>query len=132
MLRPIFDALSPQDRQNASLLYIENKTGLRRRMLKPSPLIPRTYTFSVLKSSLHWCKSYFKSHFYSTGVCSDYGKKTLLFWFGISALSSCVINTCFVLFKRKEGPQQINSAFLTAQGKLIHRCLRVKSNNGKS
>ena len=70
----------------------------------------------------------FKVHWSMFGLW----QKTPLFWFGISAFSSCVINTCFVLFKRKEWPQQINSAFLNAQGRLIHRCLRVKSNNGKS
>ena len=30
-----------------------------------------------------------------------------------------------VLFKQKEGRQQISYAFLTAQGRLIHRCLRL-------
>ena len=29
----------------------------------------------VRNSSLHWCTSYFKSHFYTSGVYSDYGKK---------------------------------------------------------
>ena len=39
----------------------------------------------------------------------------------IPPLSSYVINIRFIIFKRREGPQHISSAFLTAQGRLIHR-----------
>ena len=34
----------------------------------------------------------------------------------IPPLSSYVINICFVLFKQREGPQHISSAFLAVQG----------------
>ena len=43
----------------------------------------------------------------------------------IPLLSSHVINICSVLFKRRECPEHISSAFLTAQGRLIHRYLRL-------
>ena len=48
-------------------------------------------------SSLHCCFSYFLCHFCSTGVYSDYNKKTPLFWFLFPLMSSIF----FVLFKRE-------------------------------
>ena len=39
--------------------------------------------------------------------------------------SSYVIDIRFILFKKWEGPQHISSAFLTTQGRLNHRYLRL-------
>ena len=41
--------------------------------------------------------------------------------------SSYVIDICFVLFKKKEGPQHISSAFLTVQGRLNQQRLTYKT-----
>ena len=67
-----------------------------------------------IHSSLHWCFSYFLCRFCSTGVYSDYTSSFLLHH-----------QYFFVLFKQREGPQSISSAFITAQGRLIHRYLRL-------
>ena len=43
--------------------------------------------------------------------------------------STYIIVICFLLFKKREGLQQISAAFLSVQGRLDHRYLVYKDDN---